>query len=302
MLVIPNRLLGLDNVHTLFQSSSVYILKKELKEATLNRYAYISMPVISIVTKGMQRIRTHDGKCLEVKAGNMIFLKQGLYTISDLLTEKEGFCTYLFFFNKRLLADFLKQELTLNLKPEKSPKEYYNYPTGTLVETYLQQLDHLAKAIKGNNNPSLLANIKLKELFTFLSQHHVDHKTLRTVLYNFQYQPSRDLRQFLENNFDKPLTIKDYAQLTGYSVSSFQRIFKEEFDLTPRRWLTRRRMKKALRLLKEKSHNVTQVAYEVGYENISHFIRAFKQEYKSTPKQLLLQESSSRLDILNEKA
>ena len=98
----------------------------------------------------------------------------------------------------------------------------------------------------------------------------------------------RNVKSFMKENYDKPLKVEDYAYLTGRSMSTFRRDFKAYFDTTPQQWLKEQRLEKALILLSKQEMSVTEVAYEVGYENISYFIRAFKDKAGLSPKQYML--------------
>ena len=83
----------------------------------------------------------------------------------------------------------------------------------------------------------------------------------------------------------KNLKVADYALLTGRSVSTFMREFKKLYQTTPNQWLIERRLEKAHHLLTHTDMNVTDVAVEVGYDNVSHFIKAYKIRHRQTPKQ-----------------
>ena len=89
----------------------------------------------------------------------------------------------------------------------------------------------------------------------------------------------------METHFDKNLTVADFAALSGRSLSSFNREFKAQFSTTPKQWLIEKKMHKAHSLLTQE-HTVTQVAFDVGYSNVSHFIKAYKSIYKQTPKEM----------------
>lgn len=89
----------------------------------------------------------------------------------------------------------------------------------------------------------------------------------------------------MEIHYDKPLTVEDYAYLTGRSESTFRREFKARFGIPPRQWIIRKRLEKAYELLESTNWEVAQVAEAVGYDNVSHFISAFKKEYQRTPRQ-----------------
>lgn len=99
----------------------------------------------------------------------------------------------------------------------------------------------------------------------------------------------------MKQNFEKPLKVEDYAYLTGRSVSSFRRDFKASFNLTPQKWIKQQRMDKAVQLIQQGSDNVTQLAFAVGYENISYFIQAFKTHTGSSPKQYILDVNRNQL-------
>ena len=99
----------------------------------------------------------------------------------------------------------------------------------------------------------------------------------------------------MENNFDKPLKMEDYAYLTGRSVTTFRRDFKNHFDITPQKWIKTKRMERAMTILNEQNISVTELAFEVGYENISYFIQAFKSQYGLSPKQYKLSQQKNRL-------
>jgi len=61
-------------------------------------------------------------------------------------------------------------------------------------------------------------------------------------------------------------------------------------------WIKEMRLKKALSMLKNKQLSVTDVSYEVGYENISYFIREFRKKTGQSPKQYQLSIHRNNLD------
>ena len=106
----------------------------------------------------------------------------------------------------------------------------------------------------------------------------------------------RNIKSFMEQNFDKPLKIEDYAYLTGRSISTFRRDFKSYYQITPQKWLKEKRLEKAINILKDREMSVTELSYEVGYENISYFIKEFKNKMGLSPKQYILSQHRNRLN------
>lgn len=60
----------------------------------------------------------------------------------------------------------------------------------------------------------------------------------------------------------------------------------QTFKTNPGKWIMQRRLEESYELLKKSEKNVTEIAYEVGFETPAHFIASFKQKYRNTPKQL----------------
>jgi len=88
---------------------------------------------------------------------------------------------------------------------------------------------------------------------------------------------------YIRENLHKPLTVRELAWLVSMSESNFSRQFKSVTGATPNEYIRNFKMSRAEEMLKTK--NVTEVCYELGYENISYFIRLFKNKYGVTPKQ-----------------
>jgi AraC-like DNA-binding protein len=52
------------------------------------------------------------------------------------------------------------------------------------------------------------------------------------------------------------------------------------------RYILDRRLERAHKLLKQTNHTVTEIAYEVGFNNLSYFARAFKARYHVNPSKM----------------
>jgi len=89
----------------------------------------------------------------------------------------------------------------------------------------------------------------------------------------------------MRDNYDKNLTVADFASLSGRSLSSFNRDFKRKYGKPPKQWLIENRMIKAAQLL-ENGSSVTNCALDVGYSNTSHFIKSYKSMHGKTPSEM----------------
>ena len=71
------------------------------------------------------------------------------------------------------------------------------------------------------------------------------------TLYSSEHQKrKRSIESIMLEHFDKNLSVVDFANLSGRSVSTFNRDFRRKYDLIPKQWLITKKMQKSDALLK----------------------------------------------------
>ena len=98
-------------------------------------------------------------------------------------------------------------------------------------------------------------------------------------------QDKTPLWQIMEANYTFNLSISDFARIAQRSLASFKREFHEYYRTSPGKWLTNKRLEYSKLLLDASKKNVSEIAYESGFENITHFSRVFKEKYSLSPLQ-----------------
>lgn len=99
--------------------------------------------------------------------------------------------------------------------------------------------------------------------------------------------PKRSFLDSVINKYYKEnLSVEQLASLAGFSVSTFKRKFDEAYKCSPKRWIQEKRLNEAKTLLEFSDRSISEIGYEVGFENISHFIQSFKSKFGITPKAL----------------
>lgn len=291
MILIPQRLFDNPQVSTILRDGNVCILQKKLTVPIVNREGYISNHVISILLEGEQQIRTYEGEIIKVKAKEILFIPRGMYYITDLIPNNDQFHSLLFYFDDTIIQEFLSNSRVTKIDRVSVP----NYLKFGVVPTVNQFATSLIDIYQTNHirNKNFL-NLKILELL-YLLNGLAQEQQLANFLFRLTLPQKRNIKPFMERNFLKPLKIEDYAYLTGRSLSTFRRDFKAYYDITPQKWLKEKRLEKALQILETKEISVTQLAYEVGYENISYFIKEFKNKVGQSPKQYILMQNRNRL-------
>lgn len=95
------------------------------------------------------------------------------------------------------------------------------------------------------------------------------------------------VKNILEKDLQNPPSLFELAKEAGISHPRLNLFFKQTFGKTVFEYLREERLKKAKLLLNDGKLNVTEVANEVGYTNLSHFAKAFRNHFGLNPGDLL---------------
>jgi AraC-like DNA-binding protein len=261
------------------------VVYKRLESPVWHKEGYVSTHAITLVLKGLLRVENDEGLFAEVPENKMVFLPKGLYTISDIIPKSGSFEAMVFFFETEVISNFL-ESLSLKCCKQKSISHLLLDYTDN-IRIFTEALLHLYSENEKPNRQ--LTGMKLFELLHLIHTAQ-GNNCFVTALTTLNNKERRSLREFMYANFSKPLSIEDYAYLTGRSLSTFRRDFKAQFGgISPKQWLIDRRLEKARELLSKNHTTVSDVVSEIGYENVPHFIKTFKGKYGLPPKQFLIQ-------------
>ena len=81
---------------------------------------------------------------------------------------------------------------------------------------------------------------------------------------------------YIDDNIKKPITLDEIAQNAGMSRTYFSSTFKKLNGLTPWEYIGLKRIEAAKHLLRHTDTSVLDIAFDCGFNNISHFNRLFK--------------------------
>lgn len=286
MISLPDRLLNEPFVTVFYRSPSIVMLKKRTNRSLLERSSYLARHALSFVVEGEQRLQGHNGEYLTLRAGDLGIIRRGLYTVTDIVAPRGHFTAFLLFFDDTQLSRIVLPASPTTLPPS---LPFFSFRSPAYATTFWKSVEELNPLL--SQHPTLAAT-KVQELFAVLIASDTERR-LSEEMSTWSTRSVRNLRQFMEQHYDKPLTVEDYASLTGRSESTFRRDFKARFNVSPRQWIIQRRLEKAHSLLDCTDWEVARVAEEVGYDNVSHFISAFKKKYQRTPGQKPTIEKSS---------
>lgn len=91
-------------------------------------------------------------------------------------------------------------------------------------------------------------------------------------------------KAYIQQYYMNTLTLRDVAELCGYSTAYFSRSFKEYFGINFVQYLNQVRLDNAKRLLVESELSAAEICEKTGYQSLSYFSTSFKKETGMTPR------------------
>jgi AraC-like DNA-binding protein len=90
-------------------------------------------------------------------------------------------------------------------------------------------------------------------------------------------------RDAMDRAYAEPLDVRAVAAVANISPAHFSRSFRDVFGETPHRYLQRRRVERAMFLLRETDRSVTDVCFDVAFTSLGTFSRTFREIVGETP-------------------
>ncbi len=90
-------------------------------------------------------------------------------------------------------------------------------------------------------------------------------------------------RDAMDRTYAQPLDVPALARIAHVSEAHFSRSFRATFGETPHRYLQRRRVERAMFLLRETDRSVTEICLDVGFISMGTFSRTYNEIVGQTP-------------------
>lgn len=216
------------------------------------------------------------------KAGDAVFVNKGPHRVYK--TPDKDFCALLIFIPDEFIKKVI-QSHRINIKNEPSGRlsgamSIISLELDELLSVYFMSvLNYFSQSVPPSKT---LLKIRFEELIVNILT-GTGNRPLVTLFEELCYDRKQSVKAVMEANFAFNFKTEEFAELCGRSVASFKRDFAKTYNISPGKWLKKRRVKYGKFLLETTDLNVNQIALESGFENTSHFIKSFKEIYKYPP-------------------
>ena len=227
----------------------------------------------------------NDNSSISVGKGECVFIPRDhhlrMYKKSS---NGEHYCGIYMNFTRNFLREmYMKNTKYRDLQNlTKCEPEVVKLPkTAEISSLFASMVPYFNKDTKPQDD---FMQLKLQE--GLLALLHINQK-FATLLFDFSEPWKIDIIDFLNKNYMYEFSLEELARYTGRSLATFKRDFKKVSTLSPEKWIMRKRLDVAYKLLSEGNRKIVDVYAEVGFKNPSHFSAAFKKQYGVPPTSIL---------------
>jgi len=218
------------------------------------------------------------------------------YTITiDALDPVTTFCL---FFERGFVEDAYREQVTPTETLLDSP-----HPARTPVLEFFTRLEPLNSAVMRSLNlfrmeldAGRLSRVERDQLFLRVARQLILGRqdtgnaiarlpAVRAATRAEVYRRLLRGRDFLLCSLDRPVRLKDMAAPACMSPYHFHRAFTHTFHDTPHQYLTRQRLQRAARLLRQTELSVTEICLATGFESPASFSALFRRHYGVPPRE-----------------
>lgn len=144
--------------------------------------------------------------------------------------------------------------------------------------------DRLKQAYFGTRVLSSKQHDAMISLISIFAQ-HISMVTNQVIVQNENSEPVTITRakEFIQQNQAEDLTLGQVAKAVNTSTFYFCKMFKKATGINFTEYVSRVRIEKAKNLLLNPNLRISEIAYEVGFQSLTHFNRVFKKVIGQSP-------------------
>ncbi|AIQ72545.1 MULTISPECIES: AraC family transcriptional regulator [Paenibacillus] len=230
-----------------------------------------------------------DTEYFPLRAGEAVFIESGDIHAAYVLNEDTPckFCALVFL--PDLLAsaqyDTIQQNAILPLQEKRQSFPRHITPAIPWQQELLHHLKQMMEAY-ANKMPGFETFMKgtlLIMLSKITAEGRFENRSQSDDADTTKINRLKKVILYIQDNYQEPIRTRDLSELIPMSEGQFCRFFKMMTRKTPVDYINSYRIRQAADLLQQSERKISDIAFEVGFDNVSYFIKVFRKAMKCSP-------------------
>lgn len=133
-----------------------------------------------------------------------------------------------------------------------------------------------------HEHPPALAKLRTEELLFLLAFGEQGPK-LMSILRQLSNRQVERLQHFMEKYYLMEWKLSEFAKEFGMGLTTFKELFGSIYGVSPRAWISERRILYAHQLLLNSEMSIVDIAMEAGFSSQSYFTQSYRRRFGCTP-------------------
>ena len=267
--------------HQQFSYKDQIVIEKLVVKTPMKQSPVFQNEACFLYFKSGEALLTSSTETAVVQPEEGVLLKCGNY-FGDIIQRSpsgisEVFVVHLF---PEMLKEIYKEEIPSFIKRNPDQNRITPITNKSLLKHFIDSLSFYFE------NRSLftheLLQLKIKELILLLLQTSSGN-TVQDLFASLFTPRKSTLLEVVDAHLYSSLALEQLAVLTGQSLSTFKRAFKQHFNQSPAAYIRDKKLARAQELLSVSDYSVSEISYKVGYEDSSYFSRLFSNTFHISP-------------------
>lgn len=263
----------------------IKLLYYDLPKNYKSEYHSYDAPRLCTILDGVKEVKINDTEAFEYSSDGFILLPPNA-NVQMYMPKHTRAIVYEFDEN---LIEFVSQKVSDQLQLSMDRTARYERFTFHQQNQRIRSLTDRIQDIfiENDKNKGFLVDLACQELVYEL----LKMDGCQDIMTTQKNHPIHKAIRLMNECPEEIESLQMIAYEINMSPSNFTQQFRTITGMKPSDYLTEIKLKKSVQMLQ--NMGVTEVAFELGYQNISHFIKLFKAEFGMTPKQYQMKQSIS---------
>jgi len=246
--------------------------------------SYFPHNILFVIKRGSLNLKVGNKVHTYGKNKNVLVKRYTKGTYFKTFTEEEGYAKiYALAFHEKLIKNIIQKiRIDKNIKLDEEEIPFIQeIKTHRNIEDFYSYLESIF-----SQGTQIDEKVLQDQIATSLQNILEVNPEVYNIFRKISIPTKAKLLDFMEHNYKNHLNTRELARLSGRSLATFYRDFKEEFEETPHAWILSRRLEEAYSLINKSSKTSIQIYIELGFKDLAHFSKVFKKKFGFSPSQL----------------
>ncbi|SEQ60112.1 AraC family transcriptional regulator [Basfia succiniciproducens] len=249
-------------------------------ETDLRDVSQLQESGICLILQGRKDVRVGD-QHYRYQAGEFVCYTVDLPIMTEYLTDNGGYLDLRLFFDLPLMREIIDELNRQNFSFAPASQQKI---VSTASPELIRAFEMLISLTENSQDLPIMLPLIKKAIYFYLLTGEQGGTLRQIALQNSNSQRIVETVGWLKEHYNESFDIEQLAAASSMSISGFYAQFRRLTGMSPLQYQKNLRLTKANALLKLGQKNISEIAFEIGYDSLPQFSREYKRYFGHSPR------------------